>query len=86
MDYLKTPPSAAELKAILQKLGLKPRDIVRKGEPLYAELGLEGPGPRRRRAYCADGQEPDPDRAADRRGREQGRYRTGLPEKVLAIL
>jgi arsenate reductase len=41
VDYLKTPPSAAELKAILKKLGLKPQDIVRKSEPLYAELGLK---------------------------------------------
>ena len=41
VDYLKTPPSAAELKAILRKLGLKPRDILRTGEPVYAELGLE---------------------------------------------
>ena len=41
VEYLKTPPSAAELKAILKKLGLKPQDIVRKGEPLYAELGLK---------------------------------------------
>ncbi|GFO81878.1 arsenate reductase (glutaredoxin) [Methyloceanibacter sp.] len=41
VDYLKTPPSAAELKAILKKLGLKPRDIVRKGEARYAELGLK---------------------------------------------
>jgi arsenate reductase (glutaredoxin) len=41
VDYLKTPPSAAELKAILRKLGLKARDLVRKGEPLYAELGLK---------------------------------------------
>ena len=42
VDYLKTPPSAAELKAILRKLGLRPRDLMRKGEPLYAELGLKG--------------------------------------------
>jgi len=41
VDYLKTPPSAAELKAILKKLGLKPRDIVRKGEARYAELELK---------------------------------------------
>ncbi|HKQ67880.1 MAG TPA: arsenate reductase (glutaredoxin) [Polyangiaceae bacterium] len=41
VDYLKTPPSAAELKAILHKLGLAPRDILRTGEPLYAELGLK---------------------------------------------
>ena len=41
VDYLKTPPSAAELKAILKKLGLRPRDLMRKGEPIYAELGLK---------------------------------------------
>ena len=41
MDYLKTPPSAAELKTILKKLGLRPRDLMRKGEPRYAELGLK---------------------------------------------
>jgi arsenate reductase len=41
VDYLKTPPSAAELKTILKKLGLRPRDLMRKSEPLYAELGLK---------------------------------------------
>ena len=41
VDYLKTPPSAAVLKAILKKLGLKPQDIVRKGEARYAELELK---------------------------------------------
>ena len=41
VDYLKTPPSAAELKAILKKLGLRPRDLMRKGEPRFAELGLK---------------------------------------------
>jgi arsenate reductase len=41
VDYLKTPPSAAELKTILKKLGLRPRDLMRKGEPRYAELGLK---------------------------------------------
>ena len=41
VDYLKTPPSAAELKAILGKLGLKPRDILRTSETVYAELGLK---------------------------------------------
>ena len=41
VDYLKTPPSAAELKTILKKLRLRPRDLMRKGEPLYAELGLK---------------------------------------------
>jgi arsenate reductase len=41
VEYLKTPPSASELKALLKKLGLKARDLLRAGEPLYAELGLQ---------------------------------------------
>ncbi|HZP09327.1 arsenate reductase (glutaredoxin) [Methyloceanibacter sp.] len=41
VDYLKDPPSAAELKAILKKLGMRPRDLIRRGEARYAELGLE---------------------------------------------
>ena len=41
VEYLKTPPSASELKAILKKLGMKPGDLLRGGEPLYAELGLK---------------------------------------------
>ena len=41
VEYLKVPPSAAELKVILKKLGLKPQDILRQGEPLYAKLGLK---------------------------------------------
>jgi arsenate reductase (glutaredoxin) len=41
VDYLKSPPSAAELKAILNKLRLTPRDILRTSEPVYAELGLK---------------------------------------------
>lgn len=38
VEYLKTPPSAAELKAILTKLGKGPRDIVRSKEA--AEAGI----------------------------------------------
>jgi arsenate reductase (glutaredoxin) len=41
VEYLKTPPSAAELKRILKKLGRKPRELVRTCEPRYAELGLK---------------------------------------------
>jgi arsenate reductase len=41
VDYMQTPPSAAELKTILKKLGLRPRDLMRKSEPRYAELGLK---------------------------------------------
>lgn len=41
VEYLKTPPSAAELQAILKKLKMKPRDLMRKGEAIYKELGLD---------------------------------------------
>ena len=37
VEYLKTPPTRAELKALLQKLGLKPEQVVRTGEEIYRE-------------------------------------------------
>ena len=40
IDYLKTPPSAEELDAILQKLGLEPRALMRKNESAYKETGM----------------------------------------------
>lgn len=41
VEYLKTPPSNAELKTILKKLGLKPRELMRRKEPPYAALKLD---------------------------------------------
>jgi len=35
IEYLKTPPTTAELKAILAKLGIEPEQLVRKGEDVY---------------------------------------------------
>ena len=35
VEYLKTPPSAAELSAIVAKLGIRPEALVRKGEGTY---------------------------------------------------
>lgn len=40
IEYLSSPPSRVELKEILQKLDLRPRDIIRKGEVIYKELEL----------------------------------------------
>jgi arsenate reductase (glutaredoxin) len=33
--YLETPPTAAELRAIVTKLGIEPEQLVRKGEDVY---------------------------------------------------
>ena len=41
IEYLKTPPSAAELKRILELLDLNPRDLLRKNEAEYHEAGLD---------------------------------------------
>ncbi len=38
--YLDDPPTAAELDAVLTRLGLEPWDVARMGEPVAAELGL----------------------------------------------
>ncbi len=37
IEYLKTPPTAVELKSIAGKLGLRPEQLVRKGEGTYRE-------------------------------------------------
>ena len=42
--YLETPPNAKQLKALLAKLGLGARDLLRKGEDAYKELNLAAPG------------------------------------------
>ena len=39
--YLETPPDASALKDILGKLGIAPRDLLRKGEDAYKELNLK---------------------------------------------
>jgi arsenate reductase (glutaredoxin) len=41
IEYLKTPPSAAELDRILKLLDLEPRALMRRGEPEYRDLGLD---------------------------------------------
>jgi arsenate reductase (glutaredoxin) len=43
VQYLLRPPSASELKSILEKLGLPPRALMRTKESVYQELGLQDP-------------------------------------------
>ena len=41
IEYLKTPPGRNELQHILDLLHMQPRDLLRKKESVYKELGLE---------------------------------------------
>ncbi len=43
VDYQENPPSASQIAHALELLGMHPRDLMRKGEPAYAELGLQDP-------------------------------------------
>lgn len=48
VEYLKTPPAAGELEAVLEKLGMEPRDLMRRKEAAYKETGLDDPALGRR--------------------------------------
>ena len=37
VEYLNNPPNKIELKEVLKKLGMKPGQIIRKGESIYKE-------------------------------------------------
>ena len=43
VEYLKHPPTKAELERLLQLLKLEPRDLMRKQEAEYKALGLDAP-------------------------------------------
>jgi len=40
IEYLKTPPTTAELSDILQKLNIEPRALMRRNEAEYKETGM----------------------------------------------
>jgi arsenate reductase len=43
VKYLDEPPDRADLEALLATLDMEPRDLVRKREKVYKELGLSDP-------------------------------------------
>jgi arsenate reductase len=43
VEYVKNPPSAAEIKTALRAMGLRPRELLRRNGTPYEELGLDDP-------------------------------------------
>jgi arsenate reductase len=43
IEYLKTPPSKAELKNLLKQMGMTPRQLLRRRGTPFDELGLGDP-------------------------------------------
>jgi arsenate reductase len=41
VDYVKTPPSTAAIKAVLKAMAVKPRTLLRRKGTPYEELGLD---------------------------------------------
>lgn len=41
VEYLKTPPSVQDITQLLGKLGLEPRELMRRNEPEYQENDLD---------------------------------------------
>ena len=43
VEYLNTPPSRAELRGLLRRMDMTPRQLLRRRGTPYAELGLDDP-------------------------------------------
>ena len=41
VDYIKTPPSAEELKSLAKKMGIAAKDFIRSNESIFTELDLK---------------------------------------------
>jgi arsenate reductase len=85
VDYLKTPPDAAKLAELLDQLGMEPRELMRKKEAPYKELGLGEDGVSRDALIAAMAQNPILiERPIYQKG---GKTRLGRPpEKVLELV
>jgi len=43
VEYVKSPPSAGEIKTVLREMGAKPRELLRRRGTPYDGLGLDDP-------------------------------------------
>jgi arsenate reductase (glutaredoxin) len=43
VEYLKAPPSAAEIRAALKEMGMRPRELLRRRGTSYDALDLDNP-------------------------------------------
>jgi arsenate reductase len=43
IEYLKDPPTRERLVELIDRMGIRPRDLLRTKESVYAELGLDNP-------------------------------------------
>jgi arsenate reductase len=43
VEYLKHPPSAGEIRAVLKEMGIGPRELLRRRGTPYDDLGLDKP-------------------------------------------
>jgi arsenate reductase (glutaredoxin) len=43
VDYVKSPPSAAQIRAVLKEMRIKPRALLRRRGTPFDELGLDDP-------------------------------------------
>jgi len=53
VEYIANPPSVAEIERLLAMLGLEPRELIRKDEDEYRDLGLADPGLSREQLVAA---------------------------------
>ena len=85
VEYLKQPLSAAEIDRLLTVLGMEPRQLIRRGEAVYKELGLDDPGLSRAALIKAMANQPILiERPVAMRGERAVLGRP--PEKVLELL
>ena len=85
VEYLKDTPDADTLEALLKKLDLEPRELMRRKEAPYKDLGLDDPGLSRQALIAAMVEHPILiERPIVVKGAKAALGRP--PEKVLEIL